>query len=444
MAVYAVVGYGLTGAFAVEELIRLDPKSKIKVIDPNFDYHPTAGSQGFSRIFRTNTPEANALRDLAAKSLVKYRALPDSICGVDTIILGNYEKKINAAQEHAKQHLPVDRYTFMCAAELQRRYSFLNAQGMKGVLEYAFHTTQDGLGSGIINPESTLQALFNKAKANGVNFYFGQRVEKVKKDNDQVRLMLSRRAGVVQAEAIKDSTQQNALSECIVADQVIFAIGPWTPQFHRAGRLEAMRPKIATLYFFKILKEYQSDELIKTFPAMMLKLQGGENFRNNHSDWVAQYPEFKSESHTLECYLMKECGLEGSTVIKLGLFAESNVDYVPVDQLSKNHSANDRMKTLAGSVLQYFFPGLAAYSPAIAAATPDFTVNAPIDEMPGDRGVVDRVSDREVVIGGLSGIGAKVAPALGEIAAALSCRLTEPELEAIVSLEAREYFGFRC
>ncbi len=390
-----IIGAGLVGASAAYHASEMARKGELDIEITLFEHAPEGVQRGGSgdegRITRTNTHEDQAFRDLVPPSNRLLLEL-GTVTPADAVIVGNLETAIASARKSAANNRVG--HTLLSAYGLKDTFPLMNPAGFNGVNEWAMD--KNGEGSGVLDPRRTIEALIARARENGATIRFDTSVATI---TEEAGKCIVTTAG----------------GETLTADKVITAAGPWTgpllPKDSPAA--SEVRPKVSPVYLFKV--NPGKVESLEKFPAVMLKIQGGEEFAAQHPGFVAEYPDFRDATATRQIYLMKQQGQDENTYIKVGVFVPSEKDVRNVDTLLAKAEVPEGAEKVAADMLKYFLPGLVEAAPSIAAGKADRIRFCPIDETKDDLPIVAplRSGSNIVVVTGLSGVGAKVAPELG-------------------------------
>ncbi len=399
-----IIGAGLMGAAAADRLSALARESgaavQVTVLERGQENAPTGSSAGETRISRKTSFE-NA--DVIPAMTVRSNAALYELGAVEpsrTVILGNNPRYIDGAIQAAAScrvaHAPV--------ADLAKSVSYVNTDGLRGLVEAPMDASGDG--SGIINPRVAIQKLLARAAANGVEVRHGTAVRAlVERGDGTVELTLDR-------------------GETLLADKVIAASGVWNDPLAGAASPTSLhtKAKVLKVFWFKL----QAGIELGDFPNFIFKIKGGEDFAAAHPGFATAHPGYDFSKTTTEegFYLLRE-SLPDGAYLKVGHYQPTPLVKEKPDVLLARETITAAHGAFVAGFVREFFPGLAPHLES--ADAPSFTrtylESFANDAMPiiGPRSARSNV----VVMTGFSGIGAKFAVEAGAYAALYA--LDQPE-----------------
>ncbi len=356
---YVVVGAGLAGAATAWQLAARG--HDVTILERTRPASHDGSSHGSARIFRYAYPDA-----FYTRAVLESKALWDELDGASGLELITPFGAVDYGPERQPEQLA------RILAETGVEHELLSAAAARERWpQIAFDTTVLWHpGAGVIDAESSVNAMIDQAVKHGARLLTGRNVTEVEKSGANYRVI-------------------SGAGEEIDAGNVIISAGGWLPQL--LGALSLPAGFLDAMPEFTVRQE-------QAYHFRYRELSGGER----------AWPTFIHKSATIQTYGLpggRDAGFAGQKV------AEYNGGKVISSAAAQTGLVDPANRQRVADYVKRYLPGL---DPEPYAETTCLFTNTPTEDF-----LIDR-ADKLTVLSPCSGHGAKFAPLVGQWAADLA------------------------
>jgi sarcosine oxidase len=355
---YVVVGAGLAGAATAWQLASRG--HDVTILERSVPASHDGSSHGSARIFRYAYPD-----EFYTRAVLESKALWDELNRASGLDLITEVGAVDYGTERQPEHLA----RVLCAAGVEHEI-LSGAEARARWPHIAFDTSVLWHpGAGIIDAESSVNAMVNLAVGNGARLLTGWNVASVEKRGSGYRVV-------------------SATGEAIDAGNVVVSAGGWLPGL--LGRLGLPEGFLAGL------------------PEITVRQEQAYHFRYRGSSGGEPWPTFIHKSAAIQTYGLpggRDAGFAGQKV------AEYNGGKLIPSAAAQTGSVDPDNRRRVVDYVQKYLPGL---DPEPYAETTCLFTNTPTEDF-----LIDR-AEGLTVLSPCSGHGAKFAPLIGQWAADLA------------------------